>query len=147
MSDSRSTRVLIVEDNETARNTLAEVLRFWGYETETASDGVEALRKVPSFHPAVVISDLQMPRMGGIELLQALQRSVPSLACFIITGCGTPDRADVVNALRVVDYLDKPVDLERLRDGLQRCTLQTNVQARHVSSCTIRPNPHENHAA
>ncbi len=113
-------RVMVVEDNEIARVTLAELLRYWGYETETACDGLEALGKMPSFHPGVVISDLQMPRMGGRELLEAL-RGIPDVDCIIITGCDAPEKAGAVTAMGAIDYLEKPVDLERLQTDLQRC--------------------------
>jgi two-component system OmpR family response regulator len=115
-------RVLVVEDDEIERTTLAEVLTVWGYQTDTASDGVEALQKVDSFHPDIVISDLQMPRMGGIELLGALQKTVPGLPCIIITACGVLEKAEAVTAVAAIDYFEKPVDLERLRADLQRCT-------------------------
>ena len=113
-------RVLIVEDNEIQRTTLADLVRLWGYDTETASDGLEALEKMPSFRPRVVISDLHMPRMGGVELLEVLRSRVPDVDCIIVTGYGTLEKADAVSALGAVDYLEKPVDLERLRTDLHR---------------------------
>jgi CheY-like chemotaxis protein len=60
-------RVLIVEDSEIQRTALAELVRLLGYDTETASDGLEALGKMSLFRPRVVISDVHMPRMGGID--------------------------------------------------------------------------------
>jgi DNA-binding NtrC family response regulator len=122
-------RVMVVEDDEIVRATLAELLQYWGYETATACDGLDALGKMPSFQPGIVISDLQMPRMGGMELLEAL-RVVPDVDCIIITGCDSRERADAVTALGAIDYLEKPVDLERLRADLQRCAHPVRVQAR-----------------
>ncbi len=114
-------RVLIVEDSEIQRTTLAELVRLWGYDTETASDGLEALEKMPLFRPRVVISDLQMPRMGGIELLEVLRRRVPEVDCIIVTGYGAFENAEAATALgAAVDYLEKPLDLERLRADLRR---------------------------
>jgi DNA-binding NtrC family response regulator len=113
-------RVLIVEDNEIQRTTLADLLRLWGYDTETASDGLEALEKMPVFRPKVVISDLTMPRMGGMELLQTLRSKVPGVDCIIVTACGTRSDSEVVTALGAIDYLEKPLDLERLRRDLWR---------------------------
>jgi DNA-binding NtrC family response regulator len=113
-------RVLIVEDSEIQRTMLAELVRLWGYDTETASDGLEALERMPLFRPRVVISDLQMPRMGGIELLEVLRSRVPDVDCIIVTGYGAPENAEAVTALGAIDYLEKPVDLERLRADLRR---------------------------
>src|SRR5215471_4317736 len=105
-------RVLIAEDSEIQRTTLAVLVRLWGFDTETASDGLEALQKIPLFRPKVVISDLQMPRMGGIELLEVLRSKVPNVACIILTGYGTPETAEAVAALGAIDFLEKPVDPE-----------------------------------
>jgi DNA-binding NtrC family response regulator len=113
-------RVLIVEDSEIQRTTLADLVQLWGYDTETASDGLEALEKMPLFRPSVVISDLQMPRMGGMELLEVLRSGDPDVDCIIVTGYGTLEKAEAVRALGATDYLEKPLDLERLRADLRR---------------------------
>ena len=63
-------KVLIVEDEENERTGLAELVRAWGYETETASDGVEGLQAVEIWNPGIVITDLRMPRMDGMQLLE-----------------------------------------------------------------------------
>src|ERR1700689_3493244 len=65
-------RVLIVEDEENERTGLAELVSSWGYRTDTAADGVEALEKIPVFAPSIVITDVKMPRMGGMELVEKL---------------------------------------------------------------------------
>ncbi len=70
---TQSERVLIVEDDAAARVGLEQLVRNWGFAAESASDGVEALEKVTSFRPAIVITDLVMPRMDGLALLRALQ--------------------------------------------------------------------------
>ena len=111
---------MIVEDGEIQRTMLADLVRLWGYDTDTASDGLEALEKIPLFRPRVVISDLQMPRMGGLELLEVLRSKVPDIACIILTGYGTLEKAEAVTALGAIDFLEKPVDLERLRADLLR---------------------------
>src|ERR1700716_2473142 len=67
-----SERVLIVEDDPAARVGLEQLVKSWGFIAESASDGEEALQKVTTFRPAIVISDLIMPRMDGLELLRAL---------------------------------------------------------------------------
>ena len=65
-------RVLIVEDEENERTGLAELVSAWGYRTDTAADGVEALERIAAFAPSIVITDVKMPRMGGIELAERL---------------------------------------------------------------------------
>ena len=67
-------RVLIVEDDAAARVELEQLVRSWGFIAESAGDGEEALAKVTSFRPAIVISDLVMLRMDGLTLLRAIQQ-------------------------------------------------------------------------
>jgi two-component system, OmpR family, response regulator ChvI len=67
-------RVLIVEDEENERTGLAELVSGWGYRTDTAADGVEALDRVAAFAPSIVITDIKMPRMDGMETLRRLRQ-------------------------------------------------------------------------
>ena len=71
-----SERVLVVEDETATRLGLTELIRTWGFTTESAGDGEEALTRITSFRPSIIISDLVMPRMGGLELLRALAEIV-----------------------------------------------------------------------
>ena len=65
-------KVLIVEDEENERSGLSELVSAWGYRTETAVDGIEGLEKVTAWSPGIVVTDLKMPRMTGMELLQRI---------------------------------------------------------------------------
>lgn len=118
---AENTTIMIVEDDAVLRQALAELLHIWGYEAETASDGIEALEKILSCPPAIVISDLAMPRMGGLELLQALHTRFPNISCIILTAEGTPERAMQAARLGVIDFLEKPLDPARLRLDLRLC--------------------------
>ena len=112
-------KVLIVEDEENERTGLAEHLSSWGYRTETASDGVEGLQKATEWSPAIVITDLKMPRMDGMELLKRLAAETQAMAVIVVTAQGTIDSA--VEAMRIgaYNYITKPIDLSRLRTLLQ----------------------------
>jgi DNA-binding NtrC family response regulator len=116
-----STKVLVVDDDATSRGSLAQLLRIWGYQPETASDGLEALEKARSSCPVIVISDLRMPRMGGLEFLRALRCGAPNVQCIIITADGSWEVAAQARRLGVVDLLEKPVDVHRLRVDLKKC--------------------------
>ena len=112
-------KVLIVEDEENERSGLAEHLSSWGYQTETACDGVEGLQKVSEWSPAIVVTDLKMPRMDGMELLKRLAADTQAMAVIVVTAQGTIDSA--VEAMRIgaYNYITKPIDLNRLRTLLQ----------------------------
>src|SRR5262245_20403066 len=115
MSHPSGERVLIVEDDPSTRRGLAELVRTWGFTTESAGDGDEALELVPTFRPSIVISDLVMPRKGGLDLLRALQEDGGELTFVMLTAQGTVESA--VDALKsgAYDYLTKPIDPQRLR--------------------------------
>ena len=108
-------RVLVAEDDRATRLGLTELLSTWGFVAEGAPDGEEALARVTSFRPGIVISDLVMPRLGGLELLQALKEELSDIAVIILTAQGTVETA--VEAMRAgaYDYVTKPVDPQRLR--------------------------------
>jgi len=100
----------------------------WGYEVETASDGLEALAKVPSFDPMVIISGLQMPRMGGMELLKAVSERVPQITFIILTGDAKAEKATEAIRLGAFSFLEKPVEADRLHMDLRRCLEHSQQQ-------------------
>ena len=87
MSDTPHTaeRVLIVEDDPATRSGLTELVRAWGFTAEEAADGADALEKVTAFRPSIVVTDLVMPRMSGIELLKALQPEIDNIKVILLT--------------------------------------------------------------
>src|SRR5271165_1894835 len=111
-------RVLIVEDEENERTGLAELVSGWGYRTDTASDGVEALEKISGFAPSIVITDVKMPRMGGMELVERLADMAQSIAVVMVTAQKATDTAFHAGRLGVQDYIEKPIDFRRLRSIL-----------------------------
>jgi DNA-binding NtrC family response regulator len=113
-------RVLIVEDDTPTRTGLAELVQAWGYHTDEAPDGEEAMRKMTTFRPAIIVSDLVMPRMGGFELLRALKDQLSDISFILLTAQGTVESA--VEAIKegAYDYLTKPVDPQRLQILLQK---------------------------
>ena len=115
-------KVLIVEDEENERSGLAELLSAWGYRTETAKDGLEGLQKLESWSPGIVITDLKMPRMGGLELLERIADQPQTVAVIVVTAQGTIESA--VQAMRIgaYDYIQKPIDTHRLRTMLQNAS-------------------------
>jgi DNA-binding NtrC family response regulator len=113
-------RVLIVEDDESARLGLTELVRTWGFTVQAAADGEQALTAVTEFRPSIVVSDLVMPRMDGLQLLAALGDDLSQIYFVLLTAQGTVETA--VDALKrgAEDYLTKPVDPQRLRHLLER---------------------------
>src|SRR2546423_3989807 len=110
-----SDRVLIVEADPAARVGLEQLVKSWGFVAESASDGEEALEKVTSFRPAIVITDLFMPRLDGLGLLRALQQQGADVTTLLLTAQGTVESAVAAMKEGAYDYLTKPIDLQRLK--------------------------------
>src|SRR5438128_1434207 len=110
-----SERVLIVEDEPAARVGLEQLVRSWGFLAESAADGEEALEKITTFRPAIVITDLVMPRLDGLGLLRALQQQGADVTTLILTAQGTAETAVEAMKEGAYDYLTKPVDIQRLK--------------------------------
>jgi DNA-binding NtrC family response regulator len=131
---SAGERVLIVEDDPPTRSGLSELVQAWGFQTDEASDGEEALRKVTTFRPAIIVSDLVMPRLGGFELLRALKDQLSDITFILLTAQGTVESA--VEAIKegAYDYLTKPVDPQRLQILLQKAVerQETLREVRHL---------------
>src|SRR5262244_1979123 len=123
-------KVLIVEDEENERTGLAELVSSWGYSAETARDGQDGYEKVLSWSPSIVITDLKMPRLGGMELLERIASDSQTIAVIVVTAQGSIDSA--VQAMRIgaYDYITKPIDTSRLRTILQNASalLDTRVE-------------------
>src|SRR5471030_915781 len=108
-------RVLIVEDETAARVGLEQLVRSWGFIADSACDGEEALEKVTSFRPAIVITDMVMPRMDGLALLRALPQVGADVTTLLLTAQGTVETAVEAMKEGAYDYLTKPVDIQRLK--------------------------------
>ena len=111
---ARQGRILVVDDEVNARTALAELLRDEGFEVETAADAFKALGKYDVFSPHVVLTDLKMPGMDGIELVKKIHAMEDPAAVVVMTAFGAVQTA--VEAMRAgaVEYLTKPLNFEEL---------------------------------
>ncbi len=123
-------KVLIVEDEVHARSGLTELVSSWGYRARGAVDGLDGLEMATAWSPAIVVTDLKMPRMDGMELLRRLG-DLPERVCVVmLTAQGSIESA--VEAMRAGawDYLPKPVDPRRLKAILESASRQFEVDAK-----------------
>ncbi len=113
-------RVLVVDDEASARSGLEKLLRQSGYVVDTAKDGKEALTLVAENSPEVVLTDLKMPEMDGMTLLAKLRESDRDLPVIVATAFG--DVTSAVAAMRAgaSDYLTKPIDIDALLVAIER---------------------------
>jgi DNA-binding NtrC family response regulator len=118
--EARKGRILVVDDEVNARSALAELLRDEGYEVETAADAFKALGKYADLTPHVVLTDLKMPGMDGIELVKRIRAMPDPAAVVVMTAFGAVQSA--VDAMRAgaTEYLTKPLNFEELMLVLER---------------------------
>jgi DNA-binding NtrC family response regulator len=121
-------KVLIVEDEHHALVGLAELVSGWGYRTETARDGVEALEKTHAWSPGIVVTDLKMPRMDGMELLAKLGELKQNQVVIVLTAQGSIQRAVEAMKMGAYDFIQKPVDATRLRTILANASRQRDTE-------------------
>jgi DNA-binding NtrC family response regulator len=114
-------RILLVDDDERQRTALAAMLPDGDFETQAANDGQEALERLTSFNPDVIVADLVMPRMDGFELLRYLQERGNLTPAIALTGFGSMDKAlSAVHDLKAFWYLEKPVEPRAFKTLLER---------------------------
>ena len=123
MSKER-THILIVDDEEIVRESLSSWLREDGYRVDTAPDGPAALEKAKAQRWAILLVDLKMPGMDGLQVLEAVKKIQPDAALVIMTAYATVDTA--VNAMKygAYDYLVKPFDPEEMSLMIERIVQQ-----------------------
>jgi two-component system response regulator HydG len=128
MSEKNSTRVLVVDDEPAARTGLQKLLSAEGYQVDVAEDGVAALAIAAEHPPDVVVTDLKMPKMDGIELMKKLHESDASVPIIVATALGDVDNA--VHAMRAGadDYLTKPIDFDALVVAVERAVERRDLR-------------------
>ena len=107
-------RILIVDDELSVCDVLAEFMAEKGYETETALSGQEALEILSAKHYDLMLLDLKMPGMSGLEVLKKIRKMSYQVGVVVLTGVQDLDLAREVMKYGAIDYLNKPVDLEQL---------------------------------
>lgn len=120
----RVKRILLVEDDAPSGDMLGEVLTRFGYAVERAGNGTEALQRYDSQTVDLVLTDLFMPVMDGMELIAALQRRDPAVRIIAMSGGGSGKLGAVLpvaERLGAVKTLAKPFELEELRRAVAEC--------------------------
>lgn len=112
--------VLVVDDDSNMRLAVSETLKREGYAVTAASDGKEGYRRVSTQPFSLVITDVKMPRIGGLEFLQEVKKSHPGLPVVVMTGYGTIQNAVQAMKFGASDYLVKPFELEHLIEAVGR---------------------------
>ena len=134
-------QILVVDDEANLRRVLSAQLARDGYEVHTAEDGSAALAFLKEHHIDLVITDLRMPRMNGMDLLRATLREDPTMPVVILTAHGTVDNA--VEALKTgaFDYITKPFDQDEVRLVVQKALRTRALSSQHATPTSITQLP------
>ncbi len=125
-------RVLVVDDDPATVELLQEFLVAKGYEVITAGDGAEALQKVKEERPHLILLDIHMPKMDGLEVLRQVKAIDPTVSVIMVTGVNEEAIGRKAMELGAFDYIVKPLDLPYLERTLwYKLTMMTLQRARH----------------
>ena len=138
-----SKRVLIVDDEQSIRSSLEKLLSYEKYKTYTAADGRSGLETIAGQRIDIVLLDIKMPGMDGLEVLQKIREMRSDLPVVIISGHGTIATAVEATKLGAFDFIEKPIDLERLlltiRNGIKQGELaRQNLQLKERAGVKTR---------
>jgi DNA-binding NtrC family response regulator len=115
-----SEKVLLVDDEVDFLDTLSERMRTRGMEVSTSSSGSEALKKVEQESYDVIILDLMMPGVDGLEALRILKEKRPELQVILLTGHASVEKGIEAMKLGAMDFLEKPADLSQLTEKIKK---------------------------
>lgn len=137
-------KILVVDDDQGIRNTLKDILEFEGYQIEEAADGMECLVKVKQGSYDVIIMDIKMPKLDGMEAIERIQILNPDIPVVMISGHGNIDTAVEAVKKGAFDFIQKPPDLNRLlitiRNAMDKSTLivEKKVLQRRVAKNKVQ---------
>lgn len=116
-----SAKILVVDDDGDVRDIFYEKLSHHGYDVETAESAEDALGRLKKVDPDIILTDLRMPGMTGLELLKKVRATLPGVEVIVVTG--HEDMGSAVSAMKAgaFDYLVKPVDLDQVESLVARC--------------------------
>ncbi len=120
MDDGRNVKLLIVDDNEGVRHLVSRWLERAGFRVEEASDGAEAVELVRKNPPDVILADIRMPKLDGIELARIVKEEFPQIKVILMTAYSSPQTIAQARREGVDDYLEKPFT----RDQVEKMALE-----------------------
>ena len=122
-------QILLVEDEASVREAFELRLTAQGYVVQTAGSGEDALARLRSFEPDILVLDLVMPNLSGLDVLAQVKQATPNLPVIVLTARGTIK--DAVEAMRLgaFDYISKPVDLDELDLMIERIIEHKNLKS------------------
>jgi DNA-binding response OmpR family regulator len=124
-------RILIADDEKAVVKILKDRFIHWGYEVDTAGDGVETMHKISSFKPHLLLLDLKLPKMSGMRVLEESKRQQHDVSIVILTALPSETVMRSCLAHGADDYIGKPFDTRRVRESVERIFSSTTERTAH----------------
>ncbi|NOX37152.1 MAG: response regulator [Calditrichaeota bacterium] len=138
--DKFKPQILIVEDDELIRNIFQQSLENWGYPVDTAENGQDALDKIRRKNYHIVITDLNMPIMDGMTLLNRIKSEWPYIETIVVTGFATIESAIDALKMGAFDFILKPVNFDQVKITVKKChhKIQAEAENTHLKKINAR---------
>ncbi|WP_372369334.1 sigma-54-dependent transcriptional regulator [Candidatus Uabimicrobium sp. HlEnr_7] len=120
--------ILIIEDDKGARLALSRAIEKWGYDVLQAGNGLEGLKKLKSKAVDLVLCDIQLPGINGLEVLERIQKEHPNVLVVMMTAFGSVEKAVKAVKLGAIDFLEKPLDLSIVKKIIPTSLQTKNIQ-------------------
>ncbi|MFH2137601.1 MAG: sigma-54 dependent transcriptional regulator [Candidatus Omnitrophota bacterium] len=136
------THILITDDEPLTRRSLQEILRYEGYNVSTAENGVEALKIMRDYPVDIVLADMKMPNIGGIELLKQIKVSYPETYVVLMSAYGNIENAVEAMRLGAFDYMTKPIEDKQIKSIVERISEHHEGNNNRLQIC-LEPQPYK----
>ncbi|NLW82132.1 MAG: response regulator [Desulfovibrionales bacterium] len=131
-------KILVIDDEKPTLKMFRLFLEVYGFEIMTAESGEEGLKVFERERPDIVLTDIRMPGMGGIEVLQEIKRRSPATEVIVITGHGDMDLAIQALNLDAADFINKPIQRQNLEEGLIRARVRLQLARSRQKEVSLR---------
>jgi len=118
---SEAAKILVIEDEDQVRESYMDMFSFFGYNVESAPNGREGLARINKKDYDIIVTDLKMPEMDGLEVLKYIKKRKPFIEVIVITGYATLENAIKAMKVGAYDYFTKPIDIDHVRIVLSKC--------------------------
>ena len=136
-----SARILVADDEPNLRRVLSAILAREGYDVVQAADGAEAVGAVAGGDIDVVITDLKMPRVDGMEVLRHVSTTQPAVPVIMITAFGSVDNAVAAVKTGAFDYIEKPFEQDQIRQIVSKAVAQASLSRKDARTPLATPGP------
>ena len=124
-------RILIADDETAVAKILRDRFAHWGYEVEVASDGEKTLEKVKSFKPHLLLLDLKMPKIGGMDVLERTKKAHPKIGVLVLTASQSKDTHRNCLEKGADGYMLKPFKPENIKEYVEKILMTSEKENTH----------------